>query len=129
MMNKRSLERKRTGVFFGIYERGNSKYVARLVDINTKGLMIIGKLGLEVNSVFKLKMDLPQEVNGKSHVEFDAKVVWCEKSKNSNLYSSGMEFTEIAPEYSQFIDELIASSVFNDAAGALPLTAKIETLK
>ncbi len=128
-MIKRSLERKRTGVFFGVYDRDNSKYVGRLVDINTNGLMLIGKHQLGVNTELKLKMDLPQEINGKSQIEFDAKVAWCEKSKNANLYSTGMSFSQIAPEYSQFIDELIASSVFNDAAGALPLTAKIETLK
>ena len=128
-MNQRSLERKRTGVFFGVYERDSSKYVGRLVDINTNGLMIMGKLALEVSSVRNLKMDLPQEINGKSHIEFDAKVIWCEKSKKAKLYSAGMQFTRLAPEYSQFIDELTASSVFNDSAGDLPLTAKIESFK
>ena len=129
MYVKRSLERKKTEVFFGVYERDSSKYVGRLVDINTNGLMIMGKLVFEVNTALKLKMDLPQEINGKSHIEFDVKVVWCEKSKKTKLYSAGMQFTGIAPEDSQLIDQLIGSPVFNDATGALPISAKIETLK
>ena len=128
-MNQRSLERKKTAVFFGVYERDSSKYVGRLVDITTNGLMIMGKIAFEACSEHKLKMDLPQEINGKQHIEFDAEIVWCEKSKKTKLYSAGMHFTGIAPEYSQLIDELTASSVFNDATGALPLTAKIESLK
>jgi hypothetical protein len=121
-MNKRALERKKTGVFFGIYDRENSKYFARLADLNTKGLMIIGKQRLNPGETFKLKMDLPQEINGRSHIEFDAEVKWCEKSKNTGLFSAGLEFTAIAPEYSQLIDELIKNPFYNDPAAALPLS-------
>lgn len=121
-MNKRILERKKTGVFFGIYNRENSKYFARLVDLNTKGLMIIGKKELKQGESFKLKMDLPQEINGNAQVEFDAQVKWCEKSKHTNLFSAGLEFTVIAPEYSQLIDELIKNPFYNDPATALPLS-------
>ena len=129
MIEKRDLERKKTEVFFGVYERSNSKYVGRLVDINTKGIMIMGKLVLAIGTVLSLKMDLPQEINGKSHIEFDAQVVWCEKSQMTKRYSAGLVFTSIAPEFSQFIDVLIESSTFKDATGALPLTAKIESFK
>ncbi len=126
MMNQRSLERKKTAVFFGVYERKSSKYVGRLVDITANGLMIMGKIAFEAKIVLELKIDLPQEINGKQYIEFYAKVVWCEQSKKTKLFSAGMEFTNIAPEYTQLIDELIGSSVFNDTTGALPHTAKIE---
>ncbi len=129
MHEKRSLERRKTEVFFGVYERNSATYAGRLVDLNTNGLMLMGNLVHQVNAVLNLKMDLPVEINGKSQIEFDAKVVWCEKSKKSKLFSAGLEFTNIAPEYSQLIDELISSSVFNDAAGALPLTSKLESFK
>ncbi|HEX2897993.1 MAG TPA: PilZ domain-containing protein [candidate division Zixibacteria bacterium] len=128
-MNKRMLDRKKTGVFFGIYERDNSKYFARLVDLNTKGLMVIGKKQLNPNDTFKLKMDLPQEMCGKSQIEFDAQVKWSEKSKNTKLFTAGLEFTRIAPEYSQLIDKLIANPVFNDPAGALPFSVNVESHK
>jgi len=121
-MNKRMLERKRTGVFFGIYEGEDSKYFARLVDLNTKGLMIIGKKQLKQGDKFKLKMDLPQEINGKSQVEFEAQVKWCEKSINTKLFSSGLEFSAIEPEYSQLIDELIKNPFYDDPAAALPFS-------
>jgi len=129
MHNKRSLERKKTGVFFGVYNRDTAKYVGRLVDINTKGLMIMGKSQLKVDESHKLKMDLPQEINGKSHLEFEAKVKWCEKSKKTKLFSAGFEFTKIEPEYSQLIDELIHNPVFNDPAAALPLSVNIVSNK
>ncbi len=124
-MNKRKLDRKSTGVFFGVYDRVTTKYVGRLVDINTNGLMLLSKLPLEIGTVPNLKMDLPQEIRGKWHLEFDAKVIWCEKCKNIDLYGAGLQFTEIAPIYSQLIDELISSSIYNDEAAALPISAQL----
>ncbi len=124
-MNKRMLDRKNTGVFFGIYDRETAKYAGRLIDINTNGLMLMGKLPLESGSVMNLKMDLPQEFRGKWQIEFDAKVVWCEKCKNISLYAAGLQFTQIAPIYTQLIDELISSPVFKDEAAAMPISSEL----
>ena len=127
MLEKRNLERKKTGVFFGVYRRDDSKYVGRLVDINTNGLMIIGKKQLKQGDTFKLKMDLAQDINGKSQIVFDAKVVWSEKSKNTKLFSAGLAFTSIEPIYCQLIDDLVNNPVFNDPAAALPITMSFES--
>lgn len=128
-MDKRSLERKPTAVFFGIYNRDNAKYVGRLVDISSQGLMIIGKSQLPVDKCFKLKMDLPQELNGKSQIEFEAKIRWCEKSKKTRLFCAGLQFTAIEPVYSELIDDLIRNSMFNDPAAALPISITWESVK
>jgi hypothetical protein len=127
MQEKRSLPRQKTGVFFGVYDRATSRYVGRLVDLNTNGLMLIGKRPFKVGETFKLKMDLPQEINGKSQIEFDANVKWSEKSKNTNLFSAGLAFIEIEPAYTQLIDELIKNPMYNDPAAALPLSISFDT--
>jgi hypothetical protein len=87
----------------------------------------MGKSQLKSDECFKLKMDLPQEINGKSHLEFDVKVKWCEKSKKTKLFSTGFEFTNIEPIYSQLIDELVSNPAFNDPAAALPISVSFES--
>ena len=126
---KPRLERKTTGVFFGVYDRESSKYAGRLIDINTNGLMLMAKHPFEVGKELKLKMDLPQEIQGKSQFEFDGKIVWCKKCKNIEMYGAGLQFINIAPIYSQLIDELVASPAYNDAAAALPIKAEVSYLK
>ncbi|MGH8014947.1 MAG: PilZ domain-containing protein, partial [Candidatus Zixiibacteriota bacterium] len=88
-----------------------------------------GKRQLNAGDVFKLKMDLPQEINGKSQIEFDAKVAWCEKSKNTNLFSAGLSYISIEPVFSQLIDELVSNPMFNDSAATLPITMNFESSK
>jgi len=126
---KRNLERKKTGVFFGIYDRVNTKYVGRLVNIHAKGMMVIGKDDIKVNDCFKLKMDLPQEISGKAQIIFDAKCKWCEKGNKSKLFSAGFEFTEVTPENLQLIDDLTDNPIFNDASGISPISVIIESGK
>jgi hypothetical protein len=129
MREKRSLERKKTYVFFGVYNRQNATFVGRLVNINTSGIMIIGKTENKINECYELKMDLPQEINGKSQLVFDAQIKWCERSKKTKLFSTGFEFTKIEPEYLQLIDELVDNTVFNDPAAALPISVNFESAK
>lgn len=127
MQEKRAITRKKTGVFYGVYNRDNSKYIGRLVDLTSKGLMLIGKSPFKPGNAFKLKMDLPQEINGKTQIEFDAVIKWSEKSKNTNLHSAGLEFTNIEPAFSQLIEELLKNPAYDDPAAALPMTISFES--
>lgn len=127
MEDRRIKERKKTGVFFGVYNRDNAKYVGRLVDISPKGLMLIGKNEVKVNDCCKLKMDLPEPINDKSQIVFDACCKWCEKSEKTSLFSVGFEFTEIESENSDLIIELIKHPLYNDASGVSPISVIIES--
>ena len=121
MDEKRQKERKKTGVFFGVYNRDNAKYVGRLVDLTTNGLMLIGKTEIKVNDVCKLKMDLPEPINEKSQIVFDARCKWCGMSKKTNLFSVGFEFVKVEPADVNLIDDLVEHPLYNDTSCLSPI--------
>jgi c-di-GMP-binding flagellar brake protein YcgR len=127
MEDRRQKDRKKTGVFFGVYNRDNAKYVGRLVDISNKGMMIIGKSAIKVNEICKLRMDLPEPIKDESQIVFDARCKWCEESQKTNLFSVGFEFDKIEPNNSKLIEALVNHPLYNDASGVSPISVIIES--
>ena len=62
---------------------------------------------LQDNSILKLRMAFPEEVDGKSSLELEASSVWCRTDINPDLYAIGLQITRLQPEVIQMIEQLI----------------------
>ncbi len=114
MSYKRRLKRRHLIYYLSIFNRENDRLVGQLVDITTRGLMLTCERPLDDGIEFKMRMLLPDVIDGDNQINFDAKSVWCEKDINPNFFAVGFEFTSINRKTLNTIENLIQDFSFLD---------------
>ena len=127
MLEKRKQGRKSPQFFIGVYEKEKIRQVGRVVNVSSSGLMIIGKHELRRYADYNIFLDLPKEINGKSQMKFEVQCRWCERGGRTKLYSSGLEITNISPESSKLLSQLLEDPLINDETGVSQLSVVIES--
>jgi len=78
-----------------------------LVDISIEGLMLISPDPVEVNRVFQLSLELPEEFGASQAALFGAESLWREVSNDPWKYWVGFQIIDIAPEQIGKVHRLI----------------------
>jgi hypothetical protein len=52
-------------------------------------------------------MDIPEEVFGKDHLDFEARAIWSQVDINPRFYNTGFQFSSIAPQDIEIIERII----------------------
>ena len=126
MTEKRRQVRKSPKFFIGVYENDQVKSVGRVANINSGGLMVIGKFELTRYANYKISIDLPYAIKEKSQVFFEAQCRWCERGGRTKLYSSGLEITNISSENSEILAEFLEDPEIVDESGVSNISVIIE---
>ena len=126
MTEKRKQARKSPRFFIGVYENDQTRSVGRVANINSGGLMVIGKFELTRYANYKISIDLPYAIKEQSQVFFEAQCRWCEKGGRTKLYSSGLEITNISSENSEILAEFLEDPQIVDESGVLNISVIIE---
>jgi hypothetical protein len=115
-MDRRKAERKETNNFFGVYHKETSKYVGRLCDLSTSGLLIQAKDELAVGTHYEFRIDLPKPVAQQSYLVFSAECVWCRKPTESSIgFDAGFKIENIDFEAAKTIQYLMNDPIFTEA--------------
>lgn len=96
MGDQRKLARRRTSDYFVVYERETERVVGRLVNLTVAGAMIISEGPVDVPTITKCKLRLPEPVEGRKEVVFDAESRWCKKNDQSDWYETGYKFVNVS---------------------------------
>ena len=126
MAEKRKQTRKSPRFFIGVYENDQTRSVGRVANINSGGLMVIGKFELARYANYKISIDLPYAIKEQSQVFFEAQCRWCEKGGRTKLYSSGLEITNISSENSEILAEFLEDPQIVDESGVSNISVIIE---
>jgi len=116
MDERRKTQRKQTQNFFGVYHKETEKYIGRLFDLSTSGLLILAKNKMNIDTTYEFRIDLPKTVAGKSCLTFSAECVWCrENNSSSKGYDAGFKIVNIDFEEIKTIQYLLHDPLFLDA--------------
>ncbi len=107
MAEKRKLKRRHLIYYLRVFDRESSKLIGHLIDISPQGIMIMSEEPLEVNKLFKLRMDLPVDVFEKTEIEFDAESRWTKKDINPEFYDTGFAIMNLSYTDGRLIEKLI----------------------
>lgn len=107
MSEKRKLERRHLIYYLRVFDRETDKVLGHLINISPKGIMIMSEEPLEINRLFKLRMDLPVEIFEKTEIEFNAKSRWTKKDVNPEFYDTGFSIANISSEEEKLLEKLI----------------------
>ena len=110
MSEQRHMKRRHLIYYLRVMNCDTDQLVGFLVDINTKGLMVMSEHPIELNKNFHLKILRATDDDEVQYLFFDAKSRWCDRSLNSEFYDTGFELTNVGlddfAEIECIIDEL-----------------------
>ncbi|MBA53149.1 MAG: pilus assembly protein PilZ [Pseudomonadales bacterium] len=112
--NKRSVPRRHLIYYLRVFDVETNSLLGNLVDISTKGIMVVSDRHVEPGKLYKLKMVLPDTVDGRKEVEFDAESRWCQHDANDLFYDTGFELMDPQPEFLDAVDRLVEDCLFKE---------------
>lgn len=112
MREKRKLKRKQLIYYLNVFDRNTGERVGQLVNITTEGLMLTSETPVAGDTLFQLRMVLPEEIKGQEQITFDARSLWCAKSVNPEFYDIGFKLVNISQESAKVIESLIVGFSF-----------------
>lgn len=111
--NKRKSKRRNLIYYLSIFDKETDDFIGQLVNITTEGIMVVSEHPIETGKYFRLRMTLPEPIEGSDIVEFDAVSKWCTKDINPSFYDIGFEFHVITPKSIEQIKSLMFDFSFH----------------
>ena len=110
--DKRRFDRRHSIYYLRVYNQNDGTLLGNLVDISEKGVMLVSDEPLELDRFYKLKMQLPEPMNGKETIEFTGRCAWCKSDINPHFFGAGFELINPKPEFSEMLESLIEAYMF-----------------
>lgn len=112
--NKRSVPRRHLIYYLRVFDVETNSLLGNLVDISTKGMMVVSEQRVEPGKKYRLRMVLPDTVDGRKEVEFDAESRWCQNDTNEDFYDTGFELMNPQTEFLDAVDRLVEDYLFKE---------------
>lgn len=91
---------------FKVYDRITDKSIGYMVDISSEGMKILSRIFVRENTIYKVRIELPEEVKGSDQLTIDVRCVWCERDPETELYRAGFAFVSTFPHHKEIIELL-----------------------
>ena len=112
--NKRAVPRRHLIYYLRVYDASTGGLIGNLVDISTKGIMVVSECQIPDHKRYVLKMVLPETVDGKKEVEFEAESRWCKNDTNPDFYDTGFELMNPSGSFLDAVDRLVEDCLFRE---------------
>lgn len=114
MQERRKLKRRYLMFYSRIFDRKDGSLIGYLSDITIEGMMIISEATLETGVTHKLRMDLPEDIFGTGHLDFEAYCIWSHQDVNPNFFIAGFKLDELKEEEKEIVERIIESYGFRE---------------
>jgi hypothetical protein len=111
---KRKIERRHLFYYLAVIETKTGKRIGHAVDISNAGVMLISEEPIKTNTIFSLRMFLPENIGGSRNLEFSAESRWCKKDVNPDFYITGFQLIDIPEAGIPVIERLIDKFCLGD---------------
>ena len=112
--NKRTVARRHLIYYLRVFNQQNGELIGNLVDISTKGIMVVSDKSIPINARYHLRMVLPDTVEGSKEVDFDAESRWCRNEANPDFYDTGFELLDPSMDFLDAVDRLVEDCLFKE---------------
>ena len=100
--------------YLKVINMGTDEVIGYLVDITSKGLMIMGNDQVAVNKLYNLKIIPDTELAEKDEITIKANCLWCRKSVNMEYWDSGFNLVDFDRNDVSDIEMLINQLALKD---------------
>jgi len=113
-INQRKVARRHLIYYLRVYDATTGDLLGNLVDISTRGIMLVSDSALPLNKEALLRMVLPDTVEGSREVEFKAVSRWCKNDVNPDFFDTGFELMDPTSNFLEVVDKLVEDCLFKD---------------
>lgn len=114
LKKERILPRRHLIYYLRVFDRDSGQLLGHVVDITIEGLMLVSDRPVETHRPYHLRMDLPANMFGREHLEFEAQALWCNNDVNPAFFDSGFRLKEMDRNGEKCIEDLIQMYGFRD---------------
>ena len=111
---RRKFKRRYMMYYSRIFDRKNGSVIGYLVDLTPEGAMVISEEPINPGEIFRLRMDLPEDISDKACLDFQARSVWCKPDIDPHFYGTGFQILDLKGEDIQIIERMIQEYGFRD---------------
>ena len=104
---KRKTKRIHLVYYLLVFDRETDDLVGHVVDITTGGMKLMGTKALRPDTIYHLRMLLPDDAGGSRPVNLDARCIWLTQNMFSDFWGTGFAFTGIPDDDIAAISGLI----------------------
>lgn len=90
-----------------VVDRFTGQIIGQVVDMSPEGMMLTGEDKITTNKNLYLTMELPEEIKGKTHLDFVALSHWWKKADEPGMYLTGFTLKSLEPADIEIINRLI----------------------
>lgn len=112
--NQRKVARRHLIYYLRVFDRDSGVLIGNLVDISTRGIMLVSDKQVEPEVHYHLKMVLPETIEGSREVEFEALSRWCKNDTNPDFYDTGFELLDPPSHFLEAVDKLVDECLFKE---------------
>jgi hypothetical protein len=97
IVDRRKENRRYLTYFSRVIDRETGHTLGYLVDLTTGGALLVGNLPLKTNTIFQLRIDLPEGIFDKEQLDVKARAVWNQPDSDPEFYRTGLQLVDIQP--------------------------------
>jgi hypothetical protein len=112
--DKRRVKRSHLIYYLRVFNQVNNETLGHLVDITPEGAMLISENPIPVDTHFQLRMMLPAEILGRTHLDFEAESLWSKRDLNPDFHDTGLRLLNVKVRDTAIISRLIDEYGFRD---------------
>ncbi|MCC8165214.1 MAG: PilZ domain-containing protein [Planctomycetes bacterium] len=113
---QRNLKRHYLIYYLRVFNRSSGEVLGHLVDINTKGIMILMDSHIEVGVNYSLRIRWRNNDGRLQLADFDGICRWCRPDVNPDFYGAGFAITTANQEHIDAIQHLITDLAMPDSS-------------
>ena len=107
VVNKRNMRRHYLIYYLRVFSRDTGEVLGHLVDITTKGIMIMRDSPIEVGVNYPLRIRWRNNLGRLQLADFEGLCRWCRPDVNPDFYGAGFSITAASEEHVTAIQQLI----------------------
>lgn len=106
LKEQRLIQRHQLQYYLQVFNRITDKPLGYIVNISLHGMMLVSKAPLLTHAMFELELKVPNAINGKRHITFEALSHWCKPDVEPNCFDTGFSFTKPSEELKNVVEAL-----------------------
>jgi hypothetical protein len=106
MNERRKIIRRHIMCYSRVFDRRSGELLGFLNDIHRAGMNILSDLPMQVDKEYRFRLDLPEYIFGKNHLELNGICRWCRPDVDPHFYIAGFNLEGVSDEDAEIIERL-----------------------
>lgn len=99
--------RRRAAEELTAFNFNTRELLGTVIDLSARGMKLKGETPASVSKIYYCRIPLPQKIEGRKEVFFDAECRWCKKYEDTGRYYSGYRIRFPSAQDAGIVKELI----------------------